>query len=86
MAVASCVLRVSGYEVLSSTPFERLTVLSRVEGLTTLSFVEGLTVLSLVEGQIRIQNVKIPKHLEDLNFEFVSNLGFRASDFLLIFC
>ena len=31
-------------------PFDRLTVLSNVEGLTALSNVEGLTTLSPVEG------------------------------------
>ena len=34
-------------------PFERLTVLSEVEGLTVLSKVEGLTTLSKIEGESR---------------------------------
>ena len=39
-------------------PFDRLTVLSRVEGLTVLSRVEGLTVLSKVEGLTVLSRVE----------------------------
>ena len=45
-------------------PFDRLTVLSRVEGLTVLSAVEGLTVLSRVEGLTVLSEVEgqfVPK-------------------------
>ncbi len=41
----------SGLDPWFDRPFDRLTVLSKVEGLTTLSKVEGLTTLSKVEGE-----------------------------------
>jgi hypothetical protein len=40
----------SGRDPWFDRPFDRLTVLSKVEGLTVLSKVEGLTTLSKVEG------------------------------------
>jgi len=39
-------------------PFDKLTVLSEVEGLTVLSEVEGLTVLSEVEGLTVLSTVE----------------------------
>jgi hypothetical protein len=39
-------------------PFDKLTVLSKVEGLTVLSKVEGLTVLSKVEGLTVLSKVE----------------------------
>lgn len=39
-------------------PFDRLTVLSNVEGLTVLSNVEGLKVLSTVEGLMALSEIE----------------------------
>jgi hypothetical protein len=57
-------------------PFDRLTVLSSVEGLTT---------LSQVEGQIRIPNDRNSKPVLNIRisgFRFVSDFEFGASDFM----